>query len=179
MIIFDTETTGLAGPEALPLDKQPHIIEFAAVRLNDETLVQEDEIEFMAHPGMSLTEEIVKITGITDEDLKDKPPFSKYVADLQKFFLGEKTIVAHNCEFDCKMLEINLRRFGKQFHFPWPTQRICTVELTTHIKGYRLKLSDLYEMATEGGKFKDAHRAINDVKALATCVRWMRKEQML
>jgi DNA polymerase III epsilon subunit-like protein len=179
MIIFDTETTGLPGPDAMLLDKQPHIIEFAAVKLDDETLVQTDEIEFLSHPGMRLPDEIIKITGITDADLADKKPFSAWIPKLQEFFLGERIIIAHNCEFDCKLLEINLRRNGKQYHFPWPIKRFCTVEATTHIKGYRLKLADLYNLATDGGAFKDAHRAINDVKALAVCVRWMKKEELL
>ena len=179
MIIFDTETTGLPAPSATPLDKQPHIIEFAAVKLDDKTLVQKGELEFMSNPGMSLSDQIVKITGITDAMLKDKPPFGSFIPKLQDFFLGETVLVAHSCEFDCTLLEIALKRFGKAFMFPWPKQRLCTVELTTHIKGHRLKLADLYELATKGGKFKDAHRAINDVKALAECVRWMRKGKML
>lgn len=179
MIIFDTETTGLPGPSATPLDKQPHIIEFAAVKLDTKTLIQKDELQFLANPGFSLTDEIVKITGIHDSDLKDKQSFGSWIPSLQKFFLGEEIIIAHNCEFDCTLMEINLRRYGKAFQFPWPSTRKCTVELTTHIKGHRLKLMDLYSLATKGGKFPDAHRAMNDVKALATVVRWMRKEKLL
>jgi len=179
MIVFDTETTGLALPMATPLDKQPHIIEFAAVKLDDKTLVQKGEIEFLAHPGHALSDEIIKITGIRDSDLEGKPPFGAHVQELQEFFLGERIILAHNCDFDCTMLSIDLRRCGKEFMFPWPQRRLCSVELTTHLKGHRLKLADLYAIATKGGKFLNAHRAINDVEALCTCVRWLRREKLL
>lgn len=179
MIIFDTETTGLVGADALPLAKQPKIIEFAAVKLDDKTLKEKAQLEFMVHPGHPLPDDVIKITGIKDDDLKDKPPFQAYFKQLCEFFIGETTVVAHNCTFDMSMMELDLRRLGKQFQFPWPSERKCTVELTNHIKGHRLKLAELYEHATNGGKFSGAHRAINDVKALATIVRWMRKENLI
>lgn len=178
MIIFDTETTGLVGPEALPLEKQPHIVEFSAVKLNDK-LEQIDDIDFICNPGIELSPEITKITGLKTDDVKGKPPFGAHMTKLTDFFLGQHTIVAHNCEFDMKMLLLELRRLGKEYHFPWPSQRICTVERTEHIKGFRLNLASLYELSTKGGKFSGAHRAMNDVKALAQCVRWMRKEKLV
>ena len=179
MIIFDTETTGLPNAEPTPLDKQPKIIEFCAVKLDDKTLVQKAEVDLLINPGHHLSDQIVKITGLRDSDLKGKPPFSAVYSELADFFLGEKILVAHNCAFDVNMLTLDLRRLGKLTQFPWPPQQICTVERTTHLKGFRLNLAGLYEMATNGGKFKGAHRAMNDVKALAECVRWMRKKKMI
>ena len=38
MIIFDTETTDLVKPGLVPLEDQPHIIEFAGIKLDDFTL---------------------------------------------------------------------------------------------------------------------------------------------
>jgi DNA polymerase III epsilon subunit-like protein len=178
VIVFDNETTGLVGPDALPIDKQCHIIEFAAVKL-DKNLKEIGTLEFMANPGIPLTAEIVKITGIRDSDLKDKKPFGAHIHDLQEFFLGERELAAHNCEFDASVLRDELRRAGKEFRFPWPPLRLCTVELTTHLKGHRLKLGDLYAMATKGKELKGAHRAINDVRALCDCIRWMRKEGII
>ena len=45
---------------------------------------------------------------------------------------------------------------------------VCTVELTEHKKGYRLKLSDLHEHLF-GEDFKEAHDARADADALARC----------
>lgn len=179
MIVFDTETTGLIGPDALPLSKQPKIIEFGAVKLDDKTLKEVAVIDFLCHPGHALSPEITKITGITDTDLEGKPPFQSHYQELAEFFLGERIVVAHNLMFDLGMLEMELRRMSKLLQFPWPFERRCTVELTTHLKGHRLKLADLYALAMKGAKPPVTHRAIEDVRTLVTAVRWMRKENLI
>jgi hypothetical protein len=59
----------------------------------------------------------------------------------------------------------------------WP-RRICTVEQTQHIKGFRLNLSGLHEFLF-GEKFSGAHRAKVDVAALVRCSSEMFKREML
>jgi DNA polymerase III epsilon subunit-like protein len=173
MILFDTETTGLVQPIAVPLDKQPHIIEFCAIRLNDKTLKEEMSMEVLMDPGVPISEEITKITGIKTDDIKGKPPFIACLPDIINFMFGQSLLVAHNCDFDAKLLQFELMRVGKEFHFPWPPRRLCTVEASFGIKNRRLKLGELYELAT-GRELKGAHRAINDVRAMAECVRWLK-----
>lgn len=178
MIVYDTETTGLVGPAPLALDKQPYIIEFYGSKLNDKTLEQEDELHFLANPGFSLPEVIVKITGITDKDLVDKPGFVANYPALARFFFGQFSMAAHNLEFDAQMLEFELTRIAKQFRFPWPPRRICTVEASYSINNRRMKNTELYELAT-GKKLTGAHRAKNDVLALCDSIRWLKKKGLL
>lgn len=178
MIIFDTETTGLNEVDAINLAKQPHIIEFAAIKLDDETLEEKGRLEFLCNPGFKLPDIIVKITHITDAMLADKPPFSNYYQDLVDFFLGERKLIGHNVMFDVNLLTHELRRLDRLRNFPWPPEHICTVEKTQHIKGYRLKLADLHTMATGEG-FKDAHRAMADTEGLVRVVRWLRKQNII
>lgn len=169
MIIFDTETTGLLKASIVDLDKQPKIIEFAAIKLNDETLEEMDRIEFLVHPGESLPKEIVKITGITDDKLKNAKNFEYHYEKLVDFFLGERFLFAHNISFDMGMLKNDLARIGRATQFPYPPRQICTVNQTMQIKGYRLKLGILHHYLF-GEDFKEAHRAMNDVEALTRCV---------
>ncbi len=178
MIVFDTETTGLVQPKAAPIAKQPQIIEFAAVKLDDKTLKQKGQIEFFCNPGKPLPDKIVEITGITDGVLKDEPPFSANYKSLVDFFLGEEIMLAHNLAFDRDLLAFELMRIDRLTQFPWPPVQKCSVELTYGIKKHRLNLAKLYEMAF-GEKFKDAHRAMSDTKALARVVRWMREEELV
>lgn len=175
MIVFDTETTGLPVAMNMPLDRQPHIIEFAAIKLDDDTLEEKDRIEFLCKPPISIPPIITNITGITDDKLKDEKPFSAYMKPLVNFFIGEKVLIAHNIDFDRKLLMFELSRMGMMTNFPWPPIHICTVEKTTFIKGHRLKLGELYEIAT-GNKIKDAHRAMNDVEALCASIAWLKAE---
>ena len=178
MILFDTETTNLTGPKALDLAKQPHIIEFCAVKLDDKTLIEKAMIDFLIDPGVPVTPESERITGITNSMLKGKAPFVGQLEAISDFFLGERIIVAHNCAFDCELMEYELRRCGKLTQFPWPPVRVCTVEASFHIQNRRLSLGDLYKLAT-GNDLVGAHKAIVDVRALAVCLRWLKDKKKI
>lgn len=177
MIVWDTETTGLPKPQVAPLEEQPKIIEFAAIRLDNKTLKEVARYEFMCNPGEKLEPIITKITGIKDSDLADKRPFGAFYQDLCEFFFAEREMAAHNIAFDRSLLTFDLMRLDKLTQFPWPIKHLCTVEASFSIKNRRLKLSELHEIAM-GRPHKDAHRAMADVEALADCCRWLRKKGM-
>lgn len=171
--VFDTETTGLLKPEASPLDEQPRIIELYGVKI-DEEFNMIDEFEVLLNPGAPLDPIITKITGLTDDDLKDAPTFVDIYDDLADFLLGTEEMVAHNLAFDRDMLKHELMRMDKMLNFPWPKNHICTVEQSINIKGYRLKLEQLHQIAVGQG-FESAHRAKNDVFALVRCFHYLRE----
>ena len=174
MIVFDLETTGLPKAEGSDLDMQPRIIEFGAIKL-DKDLEEVDRLEFFCNPGHDLDPQIIKITGITDEMLKDKKPFVANYLSLCEFFLGEKTIVAHNLPFDRKILKFELERLDKLTKFPWPWDHICTVEVGESVWGKKRKLGDIHEEVV-GEKIKGAHRSVNDVEATIRIMKWYRSE---
>lgn len=171
IIVLDTETTGLLEPEAADISLQPHIIEFAAIKLNntpDGGIFELDRIEFKCNPEMPLPAIITKITGLKDEDLAGAPLLIDKVGELQEFFVGSRVLVAHNAGFDVGVLWYELVRLGLQKKFPWPPRHICTVESTMQIKGHRLNLANLHGHLF-GEKFAGAHRAMVDVEALTRC----------
>lgn len=172
MIIFDTETTGLPKAIASNPKHQPQIIEFAAIKLSDDDYKEVDRLHFLVNPKRRLPPEIVKITSITDSMLKDAPVFGEKIDELNLFFKDETNLIAHNLAFDKLMLELELERLGID-DFPMPSNLICTVAESFHVKGFRLKQSNLFGLATNGLEFAGAHRAINDVEALCTCTLWM------
>jgi DNA polymerase-3 subunit alpha (Gram-positive type) len=174
MLVFDTETTGLLKPELTQLELQPYIIEFGVVRLDEKFKVVEEYGTFIK-PPVPLPPDIVEITGITDKMLKNAPSFIEVVDDIADIFRGQEIIYAHNCSFDINMLVNELTRYDLQYKFPWPSRQRCTVEISHPIKNKRLKLIDLYEMATGSRNFR-AHRALDDTKALAKIVKWLHKE---
>ena len=174
---MDTETTGLPEPTVAGLDKQPYIIEFAAVKVDARDMTIIDRIEFMCKPPIALPAIITKITGIKDSHLDSKEPFSYHFNELANFFVGESEGVAHNAQFDFSLMEFEMMRLGKQHKFPWPIRRLCTVEATHHLKNRRMKMIELYEHAT-GRPLAQTHRAMDDVDALYEIVCWMHKERM-
>jgi len=176
MIIFDTETTGLVQPSVVPLDQQPRIIEFAAIKTKGNDIVC--EIEFKLNPGIKLSPEITKITGLMDKDLENMPCFADKYVEVAKFFLGEDILVAHNCSFDVALLSFALQRIGKGCQFPWPYRHICTVEATHHIKNRRMKLTEVYEHYF-GVSLAQKHRAMDDVKDLWEVVKKLKLEGLI
>jgi len=178
MIFLDFETTGLCGPLALPLEKQPHITEATLAIVDEESWKELKRESFLINPLVPIPMEVTKGTGITDAMVKSLPSFNYRYATFCEMFCGQKLSVAHNCAFEMQLLEFELRRIGRQFHFPWTQNRLCTVEASLPIKSHRLKLGELHELAT-GKPFKGAHRTDADVTALITVTRWLLKQRLV
>mgnify|MGYP003675725264 FL=1 len=174
LIVFDLETTGLPKAEGSDLDMQPKIIEFGAIKLTEE-LIEVDRLEFFCNPKHMLDPKITKITGITDDMLKDQKPFIAHLDRLNEFFLGTKRMFAHNLGFDRKILKFELERLDKVTSFPWPYEHTCTVEVGQRVWGKMRKLGDIYEELFEE-KIEGAHRSINDVEATLRIIEWYAKE---
>lgn len=174
---FDTETTGFVLNRLVEPDRQPRVTEFCAI-VTDENFQQIDELDFLCNPGIKITPEIVKITGITDQMVKDEPPFVMMADQVRRFVgpeLGGKlnVVVGHNLNFDISMINAEFNRL-KIAPVEWAKILICTVNQTEHLKGHRLSLSALHELLF-GEKFEGAHRAKVDVHALIRCFAELKK----
>jgi DNA polymerase-3 subunit epsilon len=178
MIVFDCETTGLVRKQTAALVTQPHIIEFGAIKVDTETLEEIGRLNFLVNPRQPLDAIITKITGITDDDLKDKKVFYDHYEEIKEFFKGEDFLVAHNAQFDSNLLKFELMRAGKEDDFEWPKETICTVELTSHLEGYRLSLTNLWERFHRQ-KLQQTHRAVEDCEVLLDVIKHLRKEELI
>ena len=117
MIFFDLETTGLPKAEGSDLDMQPKIIEFGAIKL-DEDLVESDRIEFLCNPGYPLEPIITKITGIicTVEIGEGVWGKKRKLGDIYEEITGEKIDGAHRSTVDIEaMIEI-FKWYRKEGH---------------------------------------------------------------
>ena len=56
--------------------------------------------------------------------------------------------------------------------FPYAPIQFCTLEQSMHIKGHRLKNSELYTIAT-GKEIENAHQAKADVLATYESYKWL------
>lgn len=106
-IAFDTETTGLEW------DQDDRIIELGAVELINHVPTG-NTFQTYINPERAVSEATIRITGITDADLVDKPPFEDpSIVDAFLEFVGDSTLVAHNAKFDRGFLNMELERCGK------------------------------------------------------------------
>lgn len=165
VLLFDTETTGIPKHPASKPGVQPRIIEFGAVVASPEGEIL-DHFNVIVNPQIKLEAIITKITGLTDEDLQDKPLWSD--PDLQRRIRGmfERcgAVVAHNLPFDTNMVELERARFGLD-PWPWPALRVCTVQESFERWGRRPKLLEWYA-AVMGKPLEQKHRALDDVEAM-------------
>lgn len=170
-LIFDTEATQLVTNSLVKEQHQPRIIEFFGQIVEDDGTILE-ELEFMCNPGIPIPEKVTEITGIRDEDVADAGSFAKHAYALQQFIARSEAVVAHNLSYDWFVVNTEFERLGKKVE--WPNIRICTVEETEWIKGFRLNLSALHEHLF-GEPFAGAHRAREDVQALTRCYLELRR----
>lgn len=89
-ISLDLETTGL-NP------KTDRIIEIGALKVVEGQPV--DTFSTFVNPGRRLTERIVELTGITDEQLKDAPVIGDVFPELMEF-IGDAPLLGHSIHFD-------------------------------------------------------------------------------
>lgn len=106
-IAFDTETTGLNW------DQDDRIIELGAVELINH-IPTGKTFQTYINPGRRVSEATIRITGITDDVLVDKPPFEHPdIVDAFLDFVGDSALVAHNASFDRGFLNMELQRCGR------------------------------------------------------------------
>jgi DNA polymerase III subunit epsilon len=104
-IFFDTETTGLS-PES-----GDRIIEIGCVEMVNRRLTGNNK-HFYLNPQRPNSEDAVKIHGLTDEFLADKPLFASIADELLEYLAGAE-VIAHNATFDVGFFNEELKRLGK------------------------------------------------------------------
>jgi DNA polymerase-3 subunit epsilon len=104
-IFLDTETTGLS-PES-----GDRIIEIGCIEMVNRRLTGRHK-HFYLNPERRNSEDAIKIHGLSDEFLADKPLFAHIADDLLEYLSGAE-IVIHNAGFDVGFLNEELRRIGR------------------------------------------------------------------
>lgn len=103
-IVFDTETTGLDPSEG------HRVIEIGALELVNH-LPTGKVFQSYIYPERAVSEDTIRITGITDEMLNGQPLF-KDIVDGFLEFIGDAALIAHNAAFDMKFMNHELKRIG-------------------------------------------------------------------
>ena len=99
-VVFDTETTGLNF-------KYDRLTEIGAVEVVDGKIGK--IFKTFVNPKMEISENITKITGITNDMVLDAPLED---AALKEFlnFVGDSVVVAHNANFDINFIKQTAKR---------------------------------------------------------------------
>jgi len=150
--IVDLETTGGKFNEE-------SIIEVAAYKFDGVAIT--DQFISLVNPQRDIHPYVEKLTGITSKMVKTAPKFHEVAKRIIEI-TSDSILVAHNAQFDYRILQLEFKRLGFEFSM----KSLCTVilsqELLPEQESYKLgRLS-----RSLGIPLKDRHRASGD--ALAT-----------
>jgi DNA polymerase-3 subunit epsilon len=104
-IFLDTETTGLSA------ESGDRIIEIGCIEMLNRRLTG-NNLHFYVNPQRSSHPDAVRVHGLTDQFLADKPLFAAVADELLAFLAGAEVII-HNAAFDLGFLNAELARLGR------------------------------------------------------------------
>lgn len=174
LVVFDTETTGLSF-------SRDEIIQFSAVVLEQRqgkaAVVQEYDELIALSPGGFIPAKIQALTGITDQDIRERGiPKTRLCCDLARMLEGNTLLMAYNAHFDLSFLFYLLLRDGD----PSILQGKDKLDLLTVYKdrhSYPHKLCNAIDAYRLGDKVQNSHRAIDDVLATVEVMKAMEAER--
>ena len=104
-IVLDTETTGLSA------ETGDRIIELGCVELLNRKLTG-NNLHFYFNPDRDSHEDALRVHGISNEFLKDKPRFKECVQEILAY-LQDAELIIHNAPFDMGFLNKELELLGQ------------------------------------------------------------------
>jgi DNA polymerase-3 subunit epsilon len=159
-IVLDTETTGLSA------ENGDRIIEIGCVELLGRKLTGNNK-HFYLNPERDSHEDALKVHGISNEFLQDKPKFSAVADELLEYLQGAEVII-HNAPFDISFLNKELALSGR----PAVTQ--CVAKVTDSLAmakelfpGKRNSLDALCDRLEVDNAGRTLHGALLDAELLA------------
>ncbi len=156
--VVDIETTGLSP-------YRHKITEISGAVLYKGKITK--EFTSLVNPEVPIPKFITRLTGITDELVKDAPLIDEVIPKFMKF-LGKNTFVAHNAWFDLNFLEYSSMKHMKK---TIDNDVLCTCKLARRLVPYlsSKKLGALCEHFEI--KNEEAHRARGDTIATTEVLR--------
>ena len=159
-IFLDTETTGLST------DNGDCIIEIGCVELFNRKLTGNNK-HFYLNPGRDSHEEALKVHGISNEFLKDKPKFEAVADDLLEYLQGSEVII-HNAAFDIGFLDKELELMGRPLFREFVASVTDTLALAKEMfPGKRNSLNALCDRLGVDNSGRTLHGALLDAELLA------------
>lgn len=189
-LVFDTETTGLPRNWTAPvtdLNNWPRVVQLAWQFYDDRGILLGEANRIIRPDGFIIPGEAAMVHGIsTEKAMKEGIDLKEALLEFADVLSVAKGLVAHNMNFDDKVVSAEFIRSGLPLELIQEINKICTMEGSTDYcklpggpRGYRFpKLTILHEMLFNEG-FDGAHDALNDVRACARCFFELRKRGIL
>ena len=172
-ITLDTETTGI------DVESGDRVIEIGCVELVGRTLSDDTKYYFHVYinPERDVPEEVVKIHGLTNEFLADKPVFADVVDSFLEFIKGAELLI-HNAAFDVGFLNEELARLKKGKIEDYCPKITDTIAIARNLfPGLRNNLDVLCTRYEIDNSSRTLHGALLDARLLAEVYLAMTRKQ--
>jgi len=164
-VILDTETTGMnmsGGPHYLG----HRIIEIGCVEVINRRLTG-NHYHVYIKPDRPVDEEAIRVHGITDAFLADKPDFAAIAGEFVEFIRGAELVI-HNAPFDVGFMDYEFERLGWSLR----TKELCSVTdslvlARKQFPGKRNSLDALCQRFDIDNSHRSLHGALLDAEILA------------
>mgnify|MGYP000170623947 FL=1 len=159
-LFLDTETTGLSA------EGGDRVIELGCVELVNRKLTG-NNLHFYFNPGRDSHEDALKVHGISNEFLRDKPKFAAVVQEILNYVEGAEIII-HNAAFDVGFLNKELELAGQKPFTTFVEGVVDTLVMAKQMyPGKRNSLDALCERLGVDNSGRTLHGALLDAELLA------------
>ncbi len=152
-VVFDLETTGLNANKC-------KIIEFGAVKFEHGVIT--DRFSEFVNPNEPIPYEIMNLTHITDEMVREAPSVDVMLPKFKEF-CGDAILVAHNADFDTGVIKAWCKKLDISWDFTYLDTVTLSQFLLPHLKRFKLDTvaKDLKVV------LENHHRAVDDAECTA------------
>jgi DNA polymerase-3 subunit epsilon len=159
-IFLDTETTGLSA------ENGDRVIEIGCVELLHRKLTG-NNLHFYINPERDSHEDALRVHGITNEFLKDKPKFAEIAEQFLEYVAGAEIII-HNAPFDIGFLNKELELLGRPALTTYVESVTDTLVMAKEMfPGKRNSLDSLCDRLEVDNSGRTLHGALLDAELLA------------
>jgi len=157
VVVFDIETTGFS-PE-----KGDSILSIGAVKMCGQTIMEEEQFYSLIYYDQEIPKEIVQLTGITTEDVRQAPLLADVLMSFFQF-IQDATLVAHHATHERNFMQYVS---SKYFKTPFKHRIVDTSFL------YKLIDRDFHNVSLDklceqnDIRIIDRHHALGDAKMTA------------
>jgi len=159
-IFLDTETTGLSA------EGGDRVIEIGCVELFNRKLTG-NNLHFYLNPERDSHEDALKVHGISNEFLRDKPKFAQVAQEVIDY-VRDAEVIIHNAAFDIGFLNKELERVGQAPFTSHVSNVIDTLVMAKQMyPGKRNSLDALCDRLGVDNSGRTLHGALLDAELLA------------
>jgi len=178
-LIFDTETTGLPRSWSAPYtatDNWPRLVQIAWFLLDENHQTLESVNRIVRPNGFTIPADATRVHGITTAIATERGwPLESVLSDFDSAIQRASVVVAHNIEFDSKVVGAEYVRMGRPSPFG-RKRKVCTMRDSTDYcgipggpRGAKWPTLEELHFTLFRKPFKDAHEAGVDVAACTRC----------